>query len=556
MKKPLLLCLSLIITSCIFAQNLTLDKLLEFQNQSLNSIEDELRLGGWELHKTSIDNTDYFGDLYTNYNAITWSYNKNRWNNKAEAWFYLYQYQNFDNALTYQIGKEAFTKLKSEIQYSSTFKLIKTEAVNEGLETRYRGNKLEIILKQYYKNQSSDVPVAYFITIFNYKEMEQQIKLAEERQEREYQEQLRLEKERQIRDSKFQKFITEAQNLERLKKYSEALKTYKSALDVKPEEKEVQYKIIQIANLIQFLNDRNNKIYNYKEAFYLDYESINARISASITEILFDEKTINPETIKITANVDTLGVTHIQFSSTVSEPKLKEKFKQISKTIQLDSAHINGFTVFAQAIFEYKIMANETTIRVNKNAKGLDSKDSNFNTYRSYINNALYSAPMGEFTLQFNNATINGKENIKYKVLKYNCNGGPSNALLSLIIPGLGDHRVSYGKNKGLGVAISTYGLIGAGIGLKLYSNSEYRKYLESTEQNTMDQHYKRANYSNQAFYTCVIAGGIIWISDIIWVATTGTKNAKAGKLYKQSHLGIYYDPNTLATGLSYTINF
>lgn len=66
-----------------------------------------------------------------------------------------------------------------------------------------------------------------------------------ERQEREYQEQLWLEKERQIRDSKFQKFITEAQNLERLKKYSEALKTYKSALDVKPEEKKFNTKLFK-----------------------------------------------------------------------------------------------------------------------------------------------------------------------------------------------------------------------------------------------------------------------------------------------------------------------
>lgn len=54
----------------------------------------------------------------------------------------------FHNALTYQIGKEAFTKLKSEIHIFLVFKLIKTEAVNEGLETLYRGNKLEIILKQ------------------------------------------------------------------------------------------------------------------------------------------------------------------------------------------------------------------------------------------------------------------------------------------------------------------------------------------------------------------------------------------------------------------------
>ncbi|MDR0612730.1 MAG: hypothetical protein LBG45_04510 [Dysgonamonadaceae bacterium] len=65
-----------------------------------------------------------------------------------------------------------------------------------------------------------------------------------------------------------------------------------------------------------------------------------------------------------------------------------------------------------------------------------------------------------------------------------------------------------------------------------------------------MYDHYPKANYSNQAFYGCLIVGGFIWISDIIWVASTGAENTKAQKAYRQSHLGAYYDPNIQATGL------
>jgi hypothetical protein len=120
----------------------------------------------------------------------------------------------------------------------------------------------------------------------------------------------------------------------------------------------------------------------------------------------------------------------------------------------------------------------------------------------------------------------------------------------------LGDHRVSYGKKNGVGVALSTYALIGGGIGLKMYSNSEYKKYHAATEQDAMDKHYQAANYSNQAFYGCMIAGGIVWISDIIWVWSTGATNANAAKAYRNSHLGAFYQPDLNATGLSYTINF
>ena len=189
-KRTFIAVLGILWATSTFAQNLKLDELLLFQKKSLGYIEDYLSRKGWELHRTSIDKTDYFGDLYANYNAITWSYNKNRWNDKAEAWFYLYQYDNLDNAVTYQMGKERFAQLKTELQNSSAFKLIKTEAVDEGLETRYRGNNLEIILKQYHQSSYSDVPIHYLITIFNYKEIEKQIKLAQERRQREYEEQL------------------------------------------------------------------------------------------------------------------------------------------------------------------------------------------------------------------------------------------------------------------------------------------------------------------------------------------------------------------------------
>lgn len=555
-KKTIIAVLGILWATSTFAQNLKLDELLLFQKKSLGYIEDYLTRKGWELHRTSIDNFDYFGDLYANYSAITWSYNKNKWNDKAEAWFYLYQYDNLDNAITYQMGKERFAQLKTELQNSSAFKLLKTEAVDEGLETRYKGNNLEIILKQYHQSSYSDVAVHYLITIFNYKEIEKQVKSAQERRQREYEEQLRIEREKQMREEQYQNFIQQAENFERLKNYSQAKLAYQNALTVKPEEKSIQKKVAEIDKILQFLNERKNKMYDYKEHFRSDYESINNKIVSGIKTILFNEKNLNPAKITITASIDTIGITTTDFVATVSDTRLKEQLQQISDNIKLKQPTMNGYTVFSKAIFEYTISADEAIIKVSKNANGFDSDAPKFNAYRSEISNALNSAPMGKFTFQFNKATINGKDFVEDNLLKYNGIGGPSNAFLSVLVPGLGDHRVSYGKRKGIGVAVSTYGLIGAGVGLKLYSNSEYKKYHAATEQSAMDKHYQSANYSNQAFYACIGAGAIIWISDIIWVWSKGAQNKKAQKLYEKSQLGFYYEPNFNATGLSYSINF
>ena len=136
------------------------------------------------------------------------------------------------------------------------------------------------------------------------------------------------------------------------------------------------------------------------------------------------------------------------------------------------------------------------------------------------------------------------------------CAGGPENALLSLIIPGLGMHKVTYGKSTGLGTMLPTYALLGGGIGLKVYSNKEYKKYHDATTQAEMDEHYKSANLANYAFYGCMLAGGLIWISDIIRVAVIGSQNLKKFNAYKHSYLGYYYNPEIEAMGLSYTIKF
>jgi hypothetical protein len=184
------------------------------------------------------------------------------------------------------------------------------------------------------------------------------------------------------------------------------------------------------------------------------------------------------------------------------------------------------------------------------------SSSRKYDAYKSFMKDVMRSAPDGEFSWQFNKVFINDEPYMSDRLLKYKGAGGPSNAFLSLLVPGWGDRYVTAGAKNGVRKALWTYGFIGTGVGCELWSNSEYKKYRVAKKQSAMDRHYDRANALNQAFYICVGTGAIIWLSDVIWVWNKGARNQRAQELFKQSHLGFYYQPDFDATGLTYTMNF
>jgi len=365
-----------------------------------------------------------------------------------------------------------------------------------------------------------------------------------------------LQQEREL-EAQYQNAIERAQKEFEQRRYMDAKTTYRFALEYKPENATfVNSKVAEIDKMLQFLDERKSKIYDYADDFASDYQTMNDAIKTNIKDILLGEKTTNSAKITITSVIDTTGVTSTSFVSTVRDSKLEGKLKQIANQVKLKQPSMNGYTVSAKAVFEYSASADEAIIKVKKDASTIYSNDYKYNAYRSEIGNTLSSAPMGKFTLQYNKITINGNDEIQDKLLKYNGTGGPSNAFKSLIVPGMGKRSVSGGKKSGIGTAIITYGLIGAGIGCKFIANDEYTKYHAASEQSAMDDHYKKANTFNQAFYVCVGAGAIIWIYDIIWVCRKGVQNKKEQTAWKRTNMSFYYNSAWDAKGLAYTINF
>jgi hypothetical protein len=312
-----------------------------------------------------------------------------------------------------------------------------------------------------------------------------------------------------------------------------------------------------------FLKEHETKIYPFSaEAQQSNLTAIENAVKSVLDNIGTNSALPDISIIdNISVNYDRI-TNHTIVINGLKNPEIEQKL--INAITQLDFAPETvtesytqqQYSVNTEGIFTCNVSA-QTYEKINAK-KQYQSIIMDGNVPQDVQNAASTLMPFGgNYVLNLSRITINGKSTYDNStVIKYHDTGGASNAFLSLLVPGLGDHKVTYGKNNGVSTAVSVYSLIGAGVGLKLYSNSEYKKYHVATEQTVMDKHYKSANYSNQAFYACVGTGALIWLYDIIRVWQKGAQNAKAAKTYKQSHLGVYYQPDVNATGLTYTINF
>lgn len=108
--------------------------------------------------------------------------------------------------------------------------------------------------------------------------------------------------------------------------------------------------------------------------------------------------------------------------------------------------------------------------------------------------------------------------------------GGPSNAFLSLIIPGLGGYFVDKNKLRSVLTTVSATGLMGYGIYEKVQAQKFYQDYNDSQNSSEIVSLYNTANSHNHKFYTAATIAAGIWTIDIIYVIIKGAKNKNSVK--------------------------
>lgn len=149
---------------------------------------------------------------------------------------------------------------------------------------------------------------------------------------------------------------------------------------------------------------------------------------------------------------------------------------------------------------------------------------------------------------------------------------GPGNALWSVLVPGLGAHRVSGSYDNGLNYRTAiVYGAIGYGIFQKLRSNNLldkkekfYKKYLEASDQPEIDDYYEKANSANKEAQKAedrakiaIYGGAALWAADVLWVAVKGFQNKEELKTIKgNKQVHVNYDQRSGAYLVGYSYSF
>jgi len=132
---------------------------------------------------------------------------------------------------------------------------------------------------------------------------------------------------------------------------------------------------------------------------------------------------------------------------------------------------------------------------------------------------------------------------------------GASNALLSVIIPGLGGYFVDKHKGRAVLTTISTLGLAGYGVFEKLQADKYYKEYNASIVPSEIQSLYTKANDAQNKYYIATRIGACIWALDIIWVTIKGAHNRNVAKnaysAFKNDGLKLNYVNNEFQLGYS-----
>ena len=555
--------------------------------KNLDSINQTLNEKGWEL-SSSLNNVEQYDEkLCSKHRKISWAFEKEYDNDEADymaiGWFHLDFLTEGDNAVVYQMKGRAH-RLSLEAQLiNEGYQSDIVGATNKGDESVYRNDTFEVsIFKKtddawYYDDD------CYTFSIYNFQQVEER-KLKEKQYKdaisnadsafyeknyalarQTYVEAVRLmpEKREELRskmaDVDILILCEEADSLVKAKNYELAKAKYNKALNISPNNYflVINNGIKAVDEILDFLQKRTVELYDYQILENSDYKSLTSNIAKRLEDsLLLKEGNLSQTEITITCFIDTLGKTSVQFIPAADE-QLNAVLTKIANDISLKQCSLYDYPVNAVARFPYVLEYNHAKISVKKTNKGLISKHTDFPFFKSDIASLLGNdAPYATYKFDLRKASINNVSSDQNKMLRMNISDGGANALLSLLVPGLGDHRVSHGQKKGIGIAISTYGLIGAGIGLKYYSNKQFENYQNATSAKNRDWYDKCARHSNYLFYACVASAGIIWFSDIIWVAVNGSKNAKEAKSFKNTKLGAYYNSASKAPAVYYSLTF
>ena len=394
--------------------------------------------------------------------------------------------------------------------------------------------KLEIASSKCVNQYRIDELIEIFNEITEYidpieiKRIKQQEQIEKRRKEEEELRLLEENRKQQIIKDSIAKILSFADLKFQNKEYNQAVLLYENILVLDSNHTYSKNKINQINEILEFLKERNQKTYDYSQLENLGYKK-NIQL---IQDDLF--KYINPLSkgkliLDIHFGFDTLGLNRSTYKIEGSNSNsYRSQFENVVKQFSLPIPSQFGYFVNASSDKRYDISwaSDEKLFRYTSNGtKQIKGDVTEIELYQNYINTLDY---YGYYTIQSKSVIVNNESFLNSKVTSYYTKAGPANVIYSLILPGVGTKKVTYGE-KGTGRMVTFLISSALAYGMNSYKNKKYDLYMNSMGDESLE-FYEQANKANKIFLTSVGLSTSIYIYDIFYVIGKGVKNKKNQK--------------------------
>ena len=322
----------------------------------------------------------------------------------------------------------------------------------------------------------------------------------------------------------------------------------------------------------------NETVFDYAELAEnaVDYERLRPQIMYEVQSALLRLKTVPTDTLTVKFLIlpDGRYKTEIYQQGPSDTVMLNAIMAELEKsTIRFPSPSYYGQKVSAVATYDFIITVESEIVKIARHSSKrkfkmdpvvLSTNDvydfikKTEDTLRSMVlHSGVKKFLYGDFYLQNTVVSVDNDTRSGFNLVKYNGTGGPANVFLSMIIPGLGRHRVTYGEQSGVGTTLFFFGSLGASIGLRYWSLHDNP--LNVNNNLDMKDFFKVGKYTKESFegmekgqpkrifyYTSYAFAGlaaVIYVSDVLYTLIRGSVNVSRQAKYKKWCMGAYYEP-------------
>lgn len=331
-----------------------------------------------------------------------------------------------------------------------------------------------------------------------------------------------------IKEEKVRKASEYADGLYDAKRYNQARNAYEELLRIDPGNSHAKSRIEAIKSITQFLYDRGRTVYSYPK----ENPSGMVLWKQSLAEVLNRAVLAAPEGNvggDISIRFDTSGLNKSSFRIPAgSTPELNTDFQNLIQARVLTPPKQRGYFIAAKEDVPINLQWKSSTYSVWSDASGIRFDNSFPSNVKGDVERYLNrnTPKYGDFRFQVKEKTLNERSFADLMLVAYKTKAGPGSALYSLLWPGLGTYRTSYGS-QGKGTAKWFLYCAGTAVLSGLYAMAQYQNYQNATTQADMDYYYERANLG---YKTALVSGGLaatLYVHNIFAAWHRGSRNLR-----------------------------